>query len=523
MANKNLFQRIKNHFAPTSAPAANTVNLAGGKAYAMSDAHALAQYAVTGAFNATYYASAEAQLEKVLELAKKVDAKLVAQTAIYARQRGLMKDMPALLCAMTSRHPELFAHVFSEVVDDAKMLRVFVQMMRSGVTGRRSLGTRPKKLVEAWLDARTDEEVFFASAGGTPSLLDVLKLAHPRPKTPSRKALYGYLVGAKHEVELLPAVVRQYEDFKAGRTLEVPSVPFVMLTALPLSDGDWKQIAKRATWTQTRMNLNTFLRHNVFDAPEMIELVCEKLRDEASIRRSKVFPYQLMTSFHATHGQVPAALSDALQDAMEIALSNVPRLEGSVHVLVDVSGSMSSPITGHRAGATTRTRCVDVAALYAAALLRANPDVKVMAFEEKVVSKLVLNRRDSVMTNAKALASVGGGGTNCAAPLQELNRQNAKGDLVIYVSDNESWIDTRRGTATGVMHAWEQFRARNPHAKLVCIDITPNATTQAVERADIMNVGGFSDAVFDMVASFYEGRGDAEHWLREIQNVQLAA
>ena len=518
MASKNLFRS-----ANAKAPTANAVNQAGGKAYAMSDAHALAQYAVTGAFNTTFHASAEAQLEKVLELAKKVDAELVAKTAIYARQRGLMKDMPALLCAMTSHDPVLLAQVFSQVIDDAKMLRLFVQMMRSGVTGRRSLGTRPKKLVEAWLDARTDEEVFFASAGGTPSLLDVLKLAHPRPKTPSRKALYGYLVGAKHEVELLPVVVRAYEDFKAGRTLELPEVPFAMLTALPLSQGDWKQIAKQATWTQTRMNLNTFLRHGVFDAPEMIELVAEKLRDEASIRRTKVFPYQLMTSFHATHGQVPAALSDALQDAMEVAIANVPRLAGEVHVLVDVSGSMSSPITGHRPGATTSTRCVDVAALYAAALLRLNPDVKVMAFEQKVVTKLVLNRRDSVMTNAKALASVGGGGTNCAAPLEALNEQKAKGDLVIYISDNESWIDTRRGPATGVMHAWEKFRARNPHAKLVCIDLVPNATTQAVERADIMNIGGFSDAVFTMVASFYEGRGGAEHWLREIQNVPLAA
>ena len=58
---------------------------------------------------------------------------------------------------------------------------------------------------------------------------------------------------------------------------------------------------------------------------------------------------------------------------------------------------------------------------------------------------------------------------------------------------------------------------------MVCIDLTPNATTQAIERGDIMNIGGFSDAVFEMVASFYEGRGGAEHWLREIESVQLAA
>ena len=37
--------------------------------------------------------------------------------------------------------------------------------------------------------------------------------------------------------------------------------------------------------------------------------------------------------------------------------------------------------------------------------------------------------------------------------------------------------------------------------KLVCIDIQPYGSTQAAERADILNIGGFSDAVFNVVAS----------------------
>ena len=37
--------------------------------------------------------------------------------------------------------------------------------------------------------------------------------------------------------------------------------------------------------------------------------------------------------------------------------------------------------------------------------------------------------------------------------------------------------------------------------KLVCIDVQPYTTTQAPERSDVLNVGGFSDAVFHVVAS----------------------
>jgi 60 kDa SS-A/Ro ribonucleoprotein len=154
-------------------------------------------------------------------------------------------------------------------------------------------------------------------------------------------------------------------------------------------------------------------------------------------------------------------------------------------------------------------------------VLRKNPGAKVLPFERDVV-KLVLNPRDSVMTNAQALASIGGGGTNCSAPLALLNKERAQVDLVILVSDNESWVDARRGGATQTMIEWEALKQRCPNARLVCIDIQPNATTQAVERADILNVGGFSDAVFTMLAKFSQGSGGADHWMNEIEKISLA-
>ena len=82
-------------------------------------------------------------------------------------------------------------------------------------------------------------------------------------------------------------------------------------------------------------------------------------------------------------------------------------------------------VTGYRKGATTAVRCIDVAALVAAAVLRKNPRTEVLPFECDVV-KVNLNSRDSVMTNAAKGASVGGGGTNCSAPLALLNRRKAK-------------------------------------------------------------------------------------------------
>jgi 60 kDa SS-A/Ro ribonucleoprotein len=217
---------------------------------------------------------------------------------------------------------------------------------------------------------------------------------------------------------------------------------------------------------------------------------------------------------------VPRAVRLALEEAMEIATANVPKIEGKVYVCPDVSGSMQSPVTGFRKGSTTAVRCVDVAALVAAAVLRRNREAEVLPFECDVV-KVSLNAGASIMKNAEKLAKVGGGGTNCSAPLRLLNKRQAKGDLVIFVSDNESWVDAGRGRGTATMAEWQTFKARNPRARLVCIDIQPYGTTQAQERDDILNIGGFSDQVFSVIAEFAAGRLNAAHWMSVIESVKL--
>jgi 60 kDa SS-A/Ro ribonucleoprotein len=313
-------------------------------------------------------------------------------------------------------------------------------------------------------------------------------------------------------------LVAQFESFKAGDSLEVPDLPFTMLSALPLSKTDWAQIARKASWQTTRMNLNTFLRHGVFEDESLVLELALRLSDPEEIKRARVFPYQLLTAYQNCDAAMPQLLRDALQDAMELAIQNVPQISGSVVVCPDVSGSMSSPVTGHRTGSTSAVRCIDVAALVGAAVLRKNPSAMVVPFEETAVS-IDLNSRDSVMTNAAKLAAIGGGGTNCSAPLALLNQQKAKADLVIFVSDNESWVDATQNRGTALMAEWARFRQRNPQARLVCLDIQPYTTTQAAEREDILNVGGFSDQVFELISAFAAGELEADHLVGRIESI----
>lgn len=302
--------------------------------------------------------------------------------------------------------------------------------------------------------------------------------------------------------------------------LSIPDVPMALLTGLPLTPEHWKQIARNATWQTTRMNLNTFERHGAFADEEVVRAVAERLKDPKEVRRAKAFPYQLLIAFkHAV--SAPAAVREALQDAMEHATVNVPELGGKVWVLCDVSPSMRSPVTGVRAGATSKVQCIDVAALVSACILRKNPSAGVLPFSTLVHDER-LNPRDSVMTNASRLSALPGNGTDCSAPLRLMNERSDRGDLVILVSDNESWVDAGRGgRGTATLKEWNRFKARSPRARLVCLDLTPNATTQALDRPDILNIGGFSDAVFDLVAEFARGSSDARHWVKVIEGVDV--
>ncbi|BBE34317.1 vWA domain-containing protein [Sphingosinicella microcystinivorans] len=515
MANKGLFASAVAKLLPRT----DTLNREGAPAYAYRPKAKLAQLAATGTLADNFYGAAETQLADVLDAARVVDPYFVAQTAIYARTSGAMKDMPALLAAyLTVADPDLAVRVFGQVVNSGRMLRSFVQIMRSGQVGRTSLGTRPKRLVQQWLEQASMRDLMQAATGNAPSLADIVKMVHPRPADAQRKAFYGWLIGRPYDVTALPAEIAAFETWKQDRTLPLPQVPFEWLTAYPLGAEQWAELAGRMGWQALRMNLNALARAGAFGVEGFTEKVAGRLADRNALLAVRPMPYQLMLALGQVSDGVPLKVHAALEDALELSLRSVPQVPGRVVVCPDVSGSMKSPVTGYRRGASSKVRCIDVAALVTAAMLRSNGQARVIPFEQAIVP-VMLRATDRVAVNAATLAAVGGGGTNVSAPLALLNKEKAAVDLVIIVSDNESWVDATRGGSTATMQEWTKLAKRNPQAKLVCIDIAPYGTTQAASRRDILNVGGFSDAVFVTIARFVSG--ETHDWVSIVEQVEV--
>ena len=545
MANKSIFASSK-----ALVPRALELNEAGGPAYALSHKHALAQLAATGCFNGTFYADAQTQLDTLKSLIAQVDDNVfLAKLAIYSRERAFLKDMPAALAAtLASRDVVLFHQVFDRVIDNGRVLRTLFQMIRSGQFGKKSLSSSVQRAFQRWLNTVSPEKLLSASIGKDPCLRDVLRLARPKPVDNARRALFGWLTDKElakwapaGEADL-PDQVRLLQQFRAAQTAEK------QVALLDRLHARWDLLADTAkgpqVWTAfartmgpqaLRMNLNTLLRQGVFEDAHSVRLVANRLTDEKEIRRSRQFPYQFFAAYMNASDSLPKAIKGALHKAAEIACGNVPELPGPVVIGLDVSGSMQSPVTGNRGrGATTKMRCVDVAALVAAAILRRNPESVVVPFDTQAFEAHV-DPSDSILSLAERLAKFGGGGTDCSMPIAKANKvyRQRKFAGIVLVSDNESWI--RRGLpyvhgahgSTGVMTEWQLF-VRNqvrlqggdiPGPKLICIDVQPYTTTQAPERSDILNVGGFSDAVFQVMAAFLSG--DEGRFVAEVESVVL--
>jgi hypothetical protein len=85
---------------------------------------------------------------------------------------------------------------FPRVIDSGKMLKNFVQIIRSGEAGRSSPWVRlPQRLIKAWFDAKRRQEGLLLSPSATTRRSPTsIKLARPRPMDiPERAALFGYL------------------------------------------------------------------------------------------------------------------------------------------------------------------------------------------------------------------------------------------------------------------------------------------------------------------------------------------
>ena len=227
----------------------------------------------------------------------------------------------------------------------------------------------------------------------------------------------------------------------------------------------------------------------------MMPLALEQLVDEKRIKNSLVLPFRFTTALEEIKKLSDSRkIVSAINKAVDISLSNVPKFDGRTLVVLDTSGSM----VGQPA---------QIGSLFSAVLYKTN-DADFMNFSDDAKYH-TLNADDSVTTIADSM-HFESGGTNFHAIFQRANKPYNR---IIILSDMQGWM----GYATPGSDFEAYKKKYNCNPKIYSFDLAGHGTMQFPEP-NIFCITGFSEKIFDTMKML---ETDKNALINEIEAIEL--
>src|SRR5580658_1523544 len=286
---------------------------------------------------------------RIAELVPKVAAEKVAALAVEGREKMKLRHAPLLLVREMARHAThrgLVAETLARVIQRADELAEFVAVYWKD--GRVPLSAQVKKGLAAAFPKFDEYALAKYDRGGPVKLRDVLFLAHAKPRDEAQAEVWKRLIAG---------------GLNAADTWEVA-----------LSSGADKREAWERLLREQKLGALALLRNlrNLREAGVEEGLVLAAL---GAMNTSRVLPFRcLAAARHAPQWE------QALEQAMLKCVAGQEKLAGKTVVLVDVSGSMTAPLS--RRSETLRT---DAAYGLAVLLREIGEKVSVFSFSDSLV------------------------------------------------------------------------------------------------------------------------------------------
>jgi hypothetical protein len=340
---------------------------------------------------------------RIAELVPKVDAETVAALAVEAREKMKLRHAPLLVVREMARHAthrKLVAETLARVIQRADELAEFVAIYWKD--GRVPLSAQVKKGLAAAFPKFDEYALAKYDRGGPIKLRDVLFLAHAKPRDAAQAEVWKRLIA---------------EELTVPDTWEVA-----------LSTGADKREAWERLLREQKLGGLALLRNlrNMREAGVEEDLVLAALR---SMNAARVLPFRFLAA-----ARYAPQWEEALEQAMLKCVASQEKLAGKTIVLVDVSGSMTAPLS--RRSDMQRT---DVAYGLAVLLREIGEKVAVFSFSDKLVE--VPARRGFALRDVID-ASQRHNATRLGQAVDELNKNHASDnhgyDRLIVISDEQA-------------------------------------------------------------------------------------
>jgi hypothetical protein len=316
-------------------------------------------------------------------------------------------------------------------------------------------------------------------------LIDVVNLCHPKGNDRNTDAIAALVNG-----DLRSFDTWETELTKAGQvaTSEEEKAEF--------KKDVWVKLIKEKKIKYFALLRN--LRNIIEQAPEVLPEAITMLEDESLIKKSLVLPFRFTTAYEEIRklndGKIVRDVLMALNKAVDISVSNVPKFDGDTLVVLDVSGSMAG-------------KPAQIGALFSAVLIKSN-NADFMMFSD-VAAYVNVNPMDSTITIANAIR-FSSGGTNFRDIFKKANK---KYDRVIILSDMQGWIGHE--TPTKEYNEWRSAVGANPF--VYSFDLQGYGSMQFPEK-NVFCLTGFSDKVFDIMKMM---ETDKDALINEIKKIEL--
>lgn len=468
-----------------------TENLAGGQAYKQTNELSLVSILLTSFVNDQFYRDSKSTLVDLKKLISNIDDKnFIAKSAIYARDKfGMRSITHALAAELTSElSGQDWAKDFYEKVvvrvDDMSEIISYYLAYKTDKENPKFPNSLKKGFAKAFNKFDDYQIAKYKSGNKEVKLVDVVNIVHPVPTVRNQESI-NLLINDK----LKSTDTWESNLSKAGQSAK--------------SDEDLDKL-KSDVWFDliSSKKIGYFallrnLRNIITQSPDSIDMACELLKDEKMIKKSRVLPFRFSTAFDEVN-KISSSKSRkvlmALDEALNISISNVPKLDGETLVVMDVSGSMNG-------------RASDIASLFGASLAKSNLcDVMTFSNDSKYMN---YNPTDSLMTLRNSF-NFSGGGTNFKSIFRKANK---KYDRIIILSDMQGWLEYYSPSKE-----FNEYRNKfNKDVKVYSWDLAGYGTLQLPE-SNVFALAGFSDKVFDIIKLLETDKGDL---ISEIKSINL--
>jgi 60 kDa SS-A/Ro ribonucleoprotein len=335
---------------------------------------------------------------RIAELVPKVAAEKVAGLAVEARAKMKLRHAPLLLVREMARvktHRHLVSDTLATVIQRADELSEFVAIYWKD--GRVPLSGQVKKGLAAVFPKFDEYQLAKYDRDGPIKLRDVLFLCHAKPRDEAQAAVWKRLIWGR---------------LTTPDTWEVA-----------LSSGADKREAWERLLTEQKLGALALLRNlrNMKEAGVDESLVLKAVREMST---GRVLPFRFLAA-----ARYAPQWEEALEHAMLKSLASAEKLPGKTIVLVDVSGSMTAPLS--RRSEMQRT---DAAYGLAVLLREIGEKVAVFSFSNDLVE--VPARRGFALRDAID-ASQQHGATYLGKAVEKLNEKE-KYDRLIVITDEQA-------------------------------------------------------------------------------------